>query len=227
MIENNSQRSPVDEIVAYEIPGRTEMPLIPASPARLWMDTANGPRDRSVTLANRSGWLICSPCSFSIRWNGGEAPHDVAFAFDEPADAGVVSIFGQGIVTFDLPYMFQTPRHIDLWLRGPTNIPKDGAWPIEAVVQTDRKLSNLSMNWKVTRAEHVVRFERGEPFCTVVPFPAKLLDGLHPKRAPLNTTVVGGAEASPTADEEAQNTGSESTSEQTVGPLRPFVTSSM
>ena len=41
------------------------------------------------------------------------------------------------------------------------------------------------MNWKITRPNHIVRFERGEPICMVVPYPRGLLEACQPERAPL------------------------------------------
>jgi hypothetical protein len=41
------------------------------------------------------------------------------------------------------------------------------------------------MNWKLTRPNHVVRFETGEPICMVVPVPRGLVDSLLPHKQPL------------------------------------------
>ncbi len=41
------------------------------------------------------------------------------------------------------------------------------------------------MNWKLTRAHHSVRFEKGEPICMIVPIPRGLAEQLQPQRVPL------------------------------------------
>lgn len=49
----------------------------------------------------------------------------------------VVSHFGAGVVTFTVPYLFRTPPSYNLHVRGPTNMPKDGIYPLEGIVETD------------------------------------------------------------------------------------------
>ena len=41
------------------------------------------------------------------------------------------------------------------------------------------------MNWKLTRPGHLVRFERGEPICMIVPYPRGMLESFLPQRRPL------------------------------------------
>ena len=43
------------------------------------------------------------------------------------------------------------------------------------------------MKWKLTRPDHVVRFERGEPFCMIIPFPRGLLENLSPSKLRLDS----------------------------------------
>ncbi|MGZ4236429.1 MAG: DUF6065 family protein, partial [Solirubrobacteraceae bacterium] len=45
----------------------------------------------------------------------------------------------------------------------------DGACALEGVVETDWSFANFTMNWKLTRPGHPVRFERDDPFCVILP----------------------------------------------------------
>ncbi len=42
------------------------------------------------------------------------------------------------------------------------------------------------MNWKLTRPDNTVRFQRGEPICMVLPYPRGLLESCEPKCVPLS-----------------------------------------
>jgi hypothetical protein len=99
--------------------------------------------------------------------------------------AHISSLFGGGVVTFNIPYLFRTPSGINLWVKGPSNWIKDGAQPLEGVVETDWMVASFTMNWKLTRPNHPVHFERGEPICMVVPTPRGLAESLEPISLPL------------------------------------------
>ena len=46
------------------------------------------------------------------------------------------SHFGEAVLTFSLPYLFRTPRGVNLWVKGPSNWIKDGIQPLEGIVET-------------------------------------------------------------------------------------------
>ena len=89
-------------------------------------------------------------------------------------DPRITSHFGNGVVTFSIPYLFRMLRGINLWVKGPCNYIKDGVQPLEGIVETDWLPATFTMNWKLTRPHHRVRFERGEPICMLVPVPRGL-----------------------------------------------------
>lgn len=139
-----------------------------------------------MTMANQAGWLICNPSSFCARWDGRPGLDAVKLVFDQATpDDRITSLFGHGTITFNMPYLFRTPEGINLWVKGPTNWPKDGVHPLEGIVETDWTAATFTMNWKLTRANHMVRFERGEPIAMVVPYPRELLSSLRPVRRAL------------------------------------------
>jgi hypothetical protein len=108
-------------------------------------------------------------------------------AMAQSNDDRISSHFGVGTVTFSIPFLFRTPPGINLWVKGPTNWIKDGAQALEGIVETDWAPSTFTMNWKLTRPHFPVRFERGEPFCMVVPVQRGLAESLDPVRLPIKT----------------------------------------
>jgi Family of unknown function (DUF6065) len=192
---------------AYELNSRTpaEMPLTPAPVDRDWMNATDqryAYRCLPLVIANQAGWVIHNPATFTAWWDGGPLQADLHIEFAPSPDgastepsagalAGVrtdpiASQFGSGILTFSLPYLFRTPRAVNLWVKGPCNWFKDGAHPLEGVVETDWLPAAFTMNWKLTRPHYPVRFERGDPICMVVPVPRGLAEALEPVRLPLH-----------------------------------------
>jgi hypothetical protein len=202
-------------LYAYELHQAADMPLSTAPIDRTWMDAApqRAPyRCLPLTIANQAGWWIPCPASFTATWDGGLGKENVQITFNPPAekttlaslfapimvsadqpnpvvqnDPRISSHFGNGVVTISIPYLFRTPRGINLWVKGPTNYIKDGAQPLEGIVETDWLSATFTMNWKLTRPYHAVRFERGEPICMIVPVPRGLAEQLEPLYVPLDS----------------------------------------
>jgi hypothetical protein len=175
-------------ITAYRIHPTANMGLEPAPLERPWMDAANQRfpyRCLPLNIANQNGWFLTCPATFDLYWYGGPNKADIEIRFHGPADPAVSSHFGYGVLTFSLPYLFRTPPGINLWVKGPANLPKDGIQPLEGVVETDWASSTFTMNWKLTRAFEWIRFERGEPVCMIVPIPRGLTETLVPKITPM------------------------------------------
>lgn len=177
--------------IAYELDSQAGMPLEPAPSDRDWMDNSGqrfAYRCLPLVIANQAGWIIRCPIDFSVRWNGGSQVADLKVRKprqSQPPSEYVLSHFGMGVLTFSLPYLFRTPRGINLWVKGPTNWIKDGIQPLEGIVETDWSESTFTMNWKVTRRNHTIRFEQGEPICMVVPMPRELTESLEPVCQPV------------------------------------------
>ena len=191
---------------AYDIHGTTDMPLTTAPVDRAWMDATDqhfAYRCLPLAIANQAGWLIHNPATFTawVGWRAaasrtsqlhfGAAPSSPwSFSIDSHslaggstvADARIISHFGSGVLTFSIPFLFRTPPGINLWVKGPTNYFKDGVHPLEGIVETDWLPATFTMNWKITRPHHPIRFERGEPICMVVPLPRGLSEDLNPIR---------------------------------------------
>jgi uncharacterized protein DUF6065 len=177
---------------AYELTGEPDMPLLTAPLSRDWMDETPqryAYRCLPLSIANQAGWVILNPVTFSACWNGGPGREDVAVTHAAAApDPRVSSHFGAGVVTIAIPYLFRTPPMVNLWIKGPTNLIKDGAQALEGIIETDWVLSSFTMNWKLTRPHHPVRFERGEPICMLVPVARGLAEELEPRLSPIQET---------------------------------------
>ncbi|MBX9581766.1 MAG: hypothetical protein K2X87_15795 [Gemmataceae bacterium] len=177
-----------NDFTAYEVYPEYPFALDPAPIGRGWMDRAAQRfpyRCLPLAIANQAGWVLRSPAAFRAYWYGGPAPADVEVRFDGPPDTRILSHFGEGTVTFSVPFLFRTPPGVNLWVKGPANHIKDGVQPLEGVVETDWLASTFTMNWKITRVCEWVRFDKGEPFCMLVPVPRGLAEGLVPRRVPL------------------------------------------
>ena len=172
---------------AYEIHPQNDMPIVPAPLARDWMDATDqryAYRCLPLVVANQAGWLVLNPVRFTARWNGGRERRDLRIR-RERRDPRVLIHFGSGVITFYMPYLFRTPRGINLWVKGPSNWIKDGAQPLEGIVESDWSAATFTMNWKLTRPNHTVTFDRDEPICMLVPVPRGLAESLEPRRSPL------------------------------------------
>jgi hypothetical protein len=150
------------------------VPIVPAPRRRAWMDAA---KDRwpnrclPLLVANESGWVLLNPVRFRATWNGDPSPDGITVEFvnADPRPHPVSSHFGEGVLTFGIPYVFRTPPRWNLLARGPANWPKEGIAALEGLVETDWSFANFTMNWKFTRTDYPVEFEQDEPFCMLVP----------------------------------------------------------
>jgi len=178
------------EFVAYEILPPETMSLSAAPVGRGWMDATQerfAYRCLPMLMANQLGWHVGSACSFSARWNGGPRPEDTDLCFDNNRNSELVSsLFGHGIITFNMPCVFRTPPGVNLLVRGPANNPKDGLSPLEGLVEADWTNTTFTMNWKFTRAGKIARFEAGESIAALLPFPRGFLESMQPIVCPIS-----------------------------------------
>ena len=163
--------------------------LIPASHERDWMDRTpdrHAYRCLPLSIANAHGWMILNPMSFTAVWNGGAAPSDVRVEADV-ASAPILADghFGSGVLTFFVNALFRTDPGYDLTVSGPANAPKDAIQPLTGVVETDWSPFSFTMNWKFTRPNTPVRFERDEPFCMIQPVKRGMIEAVEPEIRPI------------------------------------------
>lgn len=179
-------------LIAFYTGAEPPLRVVPSSRWREWMnltDERSANRCLPLLMANESGWVLLNPAAFTATWAGSDHPGAVTIEYDRPwnGKGKATSHFGYGIITFGVPYLFRTPPGINLLARGPANLPKDGAAPLEGLVETDWSVATFTMNWKLTRANHPVRFEKDEPFCMVVPQRRDGLESFVPEFRDLRT----------------------------------------
>jgi hypothetical protein len=157
---------------AYRLSNRPGAP-VPAPRSRTWMDQTDqrfANRCLPLLMANQSGWHILNTHTIEVEWDGRNQLDGIHIrVLSGAGDCPVHSHFGHGIVTWSIPFLFRTSPGYNLWARGPANSPKDGACPLEGLVETDWSPATFTMNWQLTRPDHMVRFEEGEPICCVIP----------------------------------------------------------
>ena len=170
------------QITAYEVI-EDPMPLQAAERSRQWMeDTVDrfAYRCLPVAVANQVGWDILCPVPFTAKWNGKEGLKDISLKFHDQPSPLIGSHFGHGVLTFSPGYLFRTTKSHNLWVKGPTNCPKDGIAALEGLIETDWAPYSFTMNWKFTRKRHKVSFEEGEPICRIVPYPRHYIRKFDP-----------------------------------------------
>lgn len=127
------------------------------------------------------GWDFLCPCAFEAIWHGGPGAGDVEIRLAENVSGTVdfvQSLQGEGLLTFYPGYQCKTEAEHALWVRGPISASKDGAVALESVIDTSVLPGTLTLQWRLTRPGQTVRFEAGEPFCTILPYPKAGLDGV-------------------------------------------------
>ncbi|MGB2604882.1 MAG: DUF6065 family protein [Candidatus Sulfotelmatobacter sp.] len=149
------------------------LPLQPAIVQREWMlNTSHNVANRCLPLriANQFGWFLINDDEIEVTWNGGIEAKALTIHRPNGKKVGAAtSHFGHGIVTWHVPYLFRTPPGYNLYVRGPTNFPKDGAYPLDGIIETDWAVATFTMNWKITSAGTPVHFGVGEPIAMIMP----------------------------------------------------------
>lgn len=173
-------------LVAYRIPDyESYLKIVPAPVGRHWMDVGtHGWANRCLPLriANEAGWMILNDADFEVVWGGGDQLDNLKIIFPGGQRSRfVTSMFGYGVVTWIIPYLFRTAPGFNLFVRGPANSFKDGIAPLEGIVETDWLPYTFTMNWRLTRRLKGVQFKRDEPFCMITPVRRGDLESMNPE----------------------------------------------
>jgi hypothetical protein len=163
--------------------------LVPARPQRAWMDQfpdRHAYRCLPLSIANSHGWEALCPVPIEIAWNGGPTVDDLIIRALKPLPGGrpiehfCRSNFSHGILTFHLDYIFRTDDGWDLLATGSFNHPKENAYPLTGIMETDWLPYPFTMNWQVLQPGGVI-FEEDEPFCFIFPVPKQALVDCQPE----------------------------------------------
>jgi hypothetical protein len=173
-----------DDLVAYRIGHQLEVKLEVAHPGRDWMNRSNrgyANRCLPMRIADQAGWVLLNDRPMRAKWLGKTSPDSIVFERTGDPPYTAISHFGEGILTFTIPYLFRSPPGTALLFRGPANSPKNSIAPLEAFVETDWAVAPATMNWKFTQPDSWVEFQRDEPFCMIVPHRFDLLETMRPR----------------------------------------------
>lgn len=159
--------------VGFTTTDESDWVIEPAPIQRDWMEA----NDRfaykclPLTIANTAGWVIYSPVAFTAIWNGGQNKADVNLYLEDPTGRhrkSIVSHFGGGIFTVQIPWLFQTQKErLSLTVRGLPNYFKRNAHPCEGRVEIDWLPFTFTMNWKIMEPHVPVAFAKGDPICFI------------------------------------------------------------
>jgi len=181
-------------VTAYEVRPTDDWAIERASARREWMDHApKGAANRCLPLviANQAGWVITCPVSFKATWDGSDSNMSgLKLEFQEKAELygrQILSLFGMGIISFSLPWLFRTSEGVGMIVRGPTNSMKDHCAPLDGFVETDWAPYTFTMNWKITKRKTPVYFRKGEPVCLLQPYPIGMLEETEARAAPISS----------------------------------------
>jgi hypothetical protein len=164
--------------------GDTPPAMRPAPATRGWMDRTSASyayRCLPLNIANAHGWEVLSPARFSAVWDGSPALEGIKVTSAAEPHLLPISHFGHGVLTFHIHALFRTEPGWDMMVGGPVNRPKDSIQPLAGVVETDWAPYTFTMNWMFTRAFVPIRFEEGEPFCTIYPVPRAAVRDTEPE----------------------------------------------
>ena len=167
------------KLIAYQVYEHDSAPIRPAPRERRWMEDADKKspyRCLPLVVANQYGWEILSTHRFRASWDGTSKPEGLYVENlygDGPLHCR--SHFGDGVLTFQIPFLFKTPNGWNLMVRGPTNSPKDGIVALDGIIETDWAHSTFTMNWRFTRA-CTVEFTLREPICLFFPIQRGVLE---------------------------------------------------
>jgi hypothetical protein len=180
---------PVDDttgfkMTAYRMPGKKAYPrIVPASADRMWMDLKTGGwanRCLPLRIANQAGWFILNDVDFEVTWTGTNSLDSVKLKYKDKESQFAQSMFGFGVLTWTIPYLFRTQPGFNLIARGPANSFKDGVAPLEGIIETDWLPYPFTMNWKITRPNKAITFERDEPICMLMPMRRNDIERFQP-----------------------------------------------
>ncbi len=135
-----------------------------------------------LLIANQHGWFVLNSHPIRVTWSGGWDTSCIRIEkLDGSEQVPALTHFGHGVLTWNLPWLFRTPPGYNLLARGPANLPKDGIYALEGVVEADWSMATFTMNWQMTRPREPVTFEKDEPICMLVPQPRGDLENFRPR----------------------------------------------
>lgn len=180
--------TPENALTAYPVAEKDALPEIrPAQRVRQWqLDTADSYAVRCLPLniANNNGWELLLPGGFDVVYGGGRGLDDISVYPHGDGTCIAQSHFGEGVLTFQVGYLFRTSDNVHLQIGGPINYFRDGIQALGGIIESDWSPYTTTMNYRFTRPCRV-RFCKGEPFAQLSPIPAAFVNRFQVRFADL------------------------------------------
>src|SRR5688572_3511770 len=131
-----------------------------------------------MMVAGQLGWSLLSPFAFSVVWDGTTSAKALRFSRHAHRHERLLiqSHFGGGVLSLTPAFNLRTSPDVDILVKSPPNLAKDGVCVLEGLVETDWFDGGFAINLRFTRPGEVVRWEEGEPLCQLVPYPRGWLE---------------------------------------------------
>jgi hypothetical protein len=139
-----------------------------------------------LVIGNQMGFVIKSQKTFTVEWNGGDAPINTKVEIldqsEHPGHQHISSHFGMGTVTIQNRFTFRTPKGVNLMTINPPNHFIDGIHHMTGIIETDNLRRDFTFNLKVTRPNHKITINKGDYVGCVIPTPRYFIDGFDLER---------------------------------------------
>lgn len=136
-----------------------------------------------LVIGNQYGFAIKSLKTFSVIWDGGDAPNNTKIEIldggEYPQHQSINSHFGMGTVTIQNRFTFRTPPNVNLMTINPPNHWIDGIQHMTGVIETDNLRRDFTFNLKVTRKNEKIIINKGEYIGCVLPIPRYFVDSFE------------------------------------------------
>ncbi len=175
-------------LTIYKLYDNADPEIRPAGVKRDWMDAtpeSYAYRCLPLNMANLHAWEIPCQVTSEITWNGGSGLDAITIKAHGPEHLAPISHFGSGVLTFHIPALIRTEPGYNLFVSGPLNGVKDGIAPLTGIVETDWSPYTFTMNWKITRPNRTIIFEKGDPYCVFFAIPRGLAEQTEPVVEPI------------------------------------------
>lgn len=159
----------VDKIIRIE----------PAGVKRQWMDDTSNEyayRCLPLNIANQHGWAVYPQNRIVAMWDGKLGTSKDHVIIVENPNNVASSWFGEGTLTFHLPFLVRLDPGYSLFITGAPNHFMKGIQACSGVYEADWAPYSFTMNWKFTHSYEPVVFTPNDPICFFYPVPRELID---------------------------------------------------
>lgn len=137
-----------------------------------------------LVIGNQYGFVLKSLYDFEVVWDGGQLVESVKVNIITPEEEynktrnlqSIKAHFGMGTFTVQTPYQLRTPPGVNLMTINPPNSFIDGIYHMTGVIETDNLRRDFTYNLRITRANHIIRINKGDYIGCFIPYPRHFID---------------------------------------------------